>query len=255
MQTLFTTLTHAVEGTALIALCASFLWGILSILLSPCHLASLPLIVWLWRLPELPPQAEDGENGRTPIPYIPVILLALAFLMYVGAEVSFGNWVYTYALTLGLGTVITSAYLTSAFWGTFTVGRLLGVWISTRARAATILFVDLVGCLASLGVILLWRDSALALWAGAIGVGLFMASVFPTMLLLAGEHMHVTGAITGWFLVGGGAGGMIWPWVIGQAFVGIGPVAMPALALAAIAVNLLVILIFLARPVKIPQIA
>jgi fucose permease len=112
-----------------------------------------------------------------------------------------------------------------------------------------------VGCLASLGVILLWRDSALALWAGAIGVGLFMASVFPTMLLLAGEHMHVTGAITGWFLVGGGAGGMIWPWVIGQAFVGIGPVAMPALALAAIAVNLLVILIFLARPVKIPQIA
>jgi len=218
-------------------------------------LASLPLIVWLWRLPELPPQTEDGENGRTPIPYIPVILLALAFLMYVGAEVSFGNWVYTYALTLGLGTAITSAYLTSAFWGTFTVGRLLGVWISTRARAATILFVDLVGCLASLGLILLWRDSALALWAGAIGVGLFMASVFPTMLLLAGERMHVTGAMTGWFLVGGGAGGMIWPWLIGQAFVGMGPVAMPTLIIAAVAANLLIILLFLARPVKAPQTA
>jgi cytochrome c-type biogenesis protein len=45
MQDLFTSLTHAVEGSPLIALGAAFIWGILSILLSPCHLASIPLIV------------------------------------------------------------------------------------------------------------------------------------------------------------------------------------------------------------------
>ena len=45
MQELFTTLTKAVEGTPLIAMTAAFVWGILSILLSPCHLASIPLIV------------------------------------------------------------------------------------------------------------------------------------------------------------------------------------------------------------------
>jgi cytochrome c-type biogenesis protein len=45
MQELFTQLTHAVEGTWSIALTASFIWGILSIILSPCHLASIPLIV------------------------------------------------------------------------------------------------------------------------------------------------------------------------------------------------------------------
>ena len=45
MESLFATLTHAVEGSALVALSASFLWGVLSILLSPCHLASIPLIV------------------------------------------------------------------------------------------------------------------------------------------------------------------------------------------------------------------
>lgn len=45
MEKLFTALTHAVEGTPAIALAASFLWGILSIILSPCHLASIPLIV------------------------------------------------------------------------------------------------------------------------------------------------------------------------------------------------------------------
>ena len=45
MQELFTQLTRAVEGAWFIAVAASFIWGILSILLSPCHLASIPLIV------------------------------------------------------------------------------------------------------------------------------------------------------------------------------------------------------------------
>ena len=45
MEQLFTTLTHAVEGTPAIAIGTAFVWGILSVLLSPCHLASIPLIV------------------------------------------------------------------------------------------------------------------------------------------------------------------------------------------------------------------
>ncbi len=45
MEELFTALTRAVEGTPAIALAAAFAWGVLSILLSPCHLASIPLIV------------------------------------------------------------------------------------------------------------------------------------------------------------------------------------------------------------------
>ncbi|HPD31477.1 MAG TPA: cytochrome c biogenesis protein CcdA [Phycisphaerae bacterium] len=45
IEQLFTALTHAVEGTPIVALAASFVWGILSIILSPCHLASIPLIV------------------------------------------------------------------------------------------------------------------------------------------------------------------------------------------------------------------
>jgi cytochrome c-type biogenesis protein len=45
MEKLFTTLSHAVEAAPLIALSAAVAWGILSIILSPCHLASIPLIV------------------------------------------------------------------------------------------------------------------------------------------------------------------------------------------------------------------
>ena len=45
MEKLFTTLSHAVEGTPMLALAAAMAWGVLSIVLSPCHLASIPLIV------------------------------------------------------------------------------------------------------------------------------------------------------------------------------------------------------------------
>jgi cytochrome c-type biogenesis protein len=45
MDTLFTTLSHAVEGQPAIALAAAFAWGLASLLLSPCHLASIPLVV------------------------------------------------------------------------------------------------------------------------------------------------------------------------------------------------------------------
>ena len=45
MEQLFTSLSRAVEGSAGLALSAALVWGMLSILLSPCHLASLPLIV------------------------------------------------------------------------------------------------------------------------------------------------------------------------------------------------------------------
>ena len=45
MQQLFTWLSHSVEDGPVLALSASVIWGIFSIILSPCHLASIPLIV------------------------------------------------------------------------------------------------------------------------------------------------------------------------------------------------------------------
>lgn len=45
MESLFIALSQAVTGTPLIALSAALAWGVLSVVLSPCHLASIPLIV------------------------------------------------------------------------------------------------------------------------------------------------------------------------------------------------------------------
>ena len=45
MEALFSRLSEAMSGAPLVALVAAFAWGVLSIVLSPCHLASIPLIV------------------------------------------------------------------------------------------------------------------------------------------------------------------------------------------------------------------
>lgn len=45
MLELFENLTMALYGNPAIAIGASFSWGILSILISPCHLASIPIVV------------------------------------------------------------------------------------------------------------------------------------------------------------------------------------------------------------------
>lgn len=45
MLELFTRLTMMLEASVFIALIASSLWGMLSILFSPCHLAGVPLIM------------------------------------------------------------------------------------------------------------------------------------------------------------------------------------------------------------------
>lgn len=45
IASLLATMTHAMSASPAIAIAAAALWGVLSILLSPCHMASLPLIV------------------------------------------------------------------------------------------------------------------------------------------------------------------------------------------------------------------
>lgn len=58
---------------------------------------------------------------------------------------------------------------------------------------------------------------------GTIGLGLAMASIFPTTLTFAERRMAITSQVTGWFIVGASAGSMFLPWLIGQLFEQSGP--------------------------------
>jgi cytochrome c-type biogenesis protein len=76
IREIFTTLTHAAEGTSAMALVAAFIWGMLSILLSPCHLASIPLIVGF-----------IGQQGKISPKraFVTSMLFAVGILITIGA--------------------------------------------------------------------------------------------------------------------------------------------------------------------------
>jgi MFS transporter, FHS family, Na+ dependent glucose transporter 1 len=208
----------------------------------PLALLLLPVAAWLLRLAspaapgdEDPDDAVPGpaatsnaarapSRGGAPAGAI-VALIAALLLLYVGAEVAFGGWVYSYAVALDLGSAEGAAYLASAFWGALTAGRLLAIPVAARYRPRTILLVDLLGCLLSVAIILLWSGSAVALWAGSLGLGASMASIFPTAITLAERRLRITGRVTGWFLAGSSVGAMSLPWIIGQLFTSVGPTA------------------------------
>jgi FHS family Na+ dependent glucose MFS transporter 1 len=217
-------------------------------------LLALPVAAWLWFLPSPPIRrsapAANPTGGRSINGLF--LLIVFFFVAYVGLEVSFGNWIYTFALRLGLASETGAAYLTSAFWGAFTVGRLLGVLTSARLRPETILLSDLLGSLAAIGILLLWPASSTALWVGTILLGFSIASIFATAITFAGGRLHLTGALIGWILVASGAGGMVFPWLIGQLFERIGPrVTMPVLlSLSLVMLGLLLALVLPQREKK-----
>ena len=171
-------------------------------------------------------QASQEQSNAGRINYKLVGLIALLLCLYIGAEVSYGSWIYSYVLKMNLGDENMAGYLTSAFWGSLTAGRLLGVPIAARLRPRTILLIDLAGCFISIGIALVWSSSLAAITVATIAIGLSMASIYPTALTFAERRMQMTGLVTGFLIVGGSAGGMIVPLLVGQMFESIGPRVM-----------------------------
>ena len=212
-------------------------------------LLTLPLALWFTRLPS--PAIEHTSRRAEHTQRNPLLLGLIAALLfvYVGAETGYGNWIFTYATRLALADATSAAILTSTFWGAFTLGRLLGVPISTRAKPATIILIDVVGCLTSVASMILFPQSQWVLWLSTIGAGLFMASIFPTALALAGQHMTITASVTGWFLICAGLGAMLFPWLIGQLIEPFGTEIMTRIVLASLVGDLVLLgmVVFAAR--------
>jgi FHS family Na+ dependent glucose MFS transporter 1 len=208
-------------------------------------LGILPIAIWIFRQPSPVQQGGNSTPGAEITRPGLIVLIALFLFLYVGAEVSYGGWIFTYTTTLGLSPPAAAAYLTAAFWGGLTLGRLLSIPLAARTRPRTVLLVDLLGCLGSLALIALFPGSLVVIWIGTIATGLFMASVFPTALAFAERRVPITGRVTGWFFTGGSAGAMGLPWLVGRMFTLQRPRALIYLVCADLTLALILLFILL----------
>jgi FHS family Na+ dependent glucose MFS transporter 1 len=196
----------------------------------------MPVSLVFLRLPSPIQTARVVVGGHAAAKPQQVLLIGSFLFLYVGAEVGFAGWIYTYATSLRLSDASTSAYLTSVFWGALTLGRMLTIPIAARISPEFVLTSSLAGCLVSLVLILASPSSFTAVCAGTICLGISMASIFPTTLSLAGRGMKLTGLVTGWFIVAASGGSMLIPLVIGQAFSVAGPRLVIVVTTSALAI-------------------
>ena len=210
--------------------------------------AALPAALLLIRLPGpvMPPPPAMQTQTKTRANSLLILVLTFFFFLHVGAQICFGNWIYTYTLTTSSGSANMAAYLNSAFWAAITVGRLLAIPVTMRVKTSSLLLGSLIGSVASILVVLIWPASPAALWISTIGVGLSLATLYPSTLTYIGESMTLSGRITGYLFVGGSLGGMILPWLIGQLFEPVGPLSAMVIPAAALLAALLVF-VFLLR--------
>jgi FHS family Na+ dependent glucose MFS transporter 1 len=216
---------------------------------------NIPIALWIWALPspEVRTQASVASEPRVHALSSILVLLVVLFFLYVGLESGYGNWIYSYATALKLADATLAAYLTSTFWGAFTLFRLVGVWVSTRISPQNIIIGDFAGAGIALGLVLFMPTSQIALWAGTIILGASIASIFPTMLTLAEQRLHLTGSITGWFFVGASLGHMILPWIIGQFFEPLGAGSMMVFLLINLICFVLIFTLLLLKSKKTPD--
>jgi FHS family Na+ dependent glucose MFS transporter 1 len=191
--------------------------------------AMVPVAIWVASAPspDAPPDA-GGESGGLVLRRHSffVALMAILFFIHVGAELSFGGWIFSYAEALGIGPDTTARVLNSVFWGGLVIGRLLAIPISLRVTPKSMIQIDLLGAALGLGVIGFLSDWAPSLWIGTALFGISIASIFASCINYTERHMPVTSQVTAIFLVGASLGSMSLPWLTGRLFDARGPEAM-----------------------------
>ncbi len=181
--------------------------------------------------------ATQEETGRINYPLVAAAMLFLFF--YVGAEIAFAGWIYTYAFTLNLADATMAAYLTSGFWLTFTIGRLISIPLATRFKPQQLIAAALAGCLSILLIALIVPMNSTLVWILALALGVCMAPIWPSGFTLAGQSVKLTARVSGLILLGDSLGGMILPWLVGQVLDGIGPQTLIYLVTTSLFFNLI----------------
>ena len=156
-----------------------------------------------------------------------IVAMCTVFLFfYIGVEVTYGSFVFTFAVTYKelCFSKSKAALLNAVYWGSFTFGRLTGIGIAMLKISTTIMLVsDFIGCMCAVLLITIIHTSDVVIWIGTALLGVAIASVFPSMLLWVDEHLEVTGKVTAVLVNGATFGDMVLPLTVGLLITNVNP--------------------------------
>lgn len=202
-----------------------FVYAGLSVTMRIAAIGCLALALWAQTIPAptAPPVARDTQGEPTTRL---LALLALFFVLYVGLEIGYVGWIFTYGEEVEFSE-LAATWLTSCFWIAFTFGRLLSSLLADRLRPNLVLVGSCSLALVAATVLLVGDGRPPFVWTATAMMGLATAPQFPVMLTYLERRIRLSGRATSWFVCAAGIGGLVFPWLVGRWIDYSGAVALP----------------------------
>ncbi len=120
---------------------------------------------------------------------VPAVLLGMAiFFVYGGVELTAGQWSFTIFTESRGAPADTAGLWVTAYWGIFTLGRVLVGFVADRLGGWRILNLSMMGGL--FGMLLFWLNlTPLTSYLGLVIIGFAIAPIFPTLVTLTPRYV------------------------------------------------------------------
>ncbi|XP_028579023.2 sodium-dependent glucose transporter 1 [Podarcis muralis] len=144
-----------------------------------------------------------------------ICLLSVFFFWYVGAEVTYGSYIFTYAKTFAAMKEHEAAGLNSLFWGSFAACRGLAICFAACSYPGTMILLSIIGSTLSCLFLALFSTYPVSLWLGSAVYGASMATIFPSGISWIEQYTTIHGKSAALFVMGAALGEMCIPAVVG----------------------------------------
>ncbi|XP_074675416.1 sodium-dependent glucose transporter 1 isoform X2 [Strix aluco] len=147
--------------------------------------------------------------------YALIMLLFVFFFCYVGAEVTYGSYIFTYAKVFAEMKENEAAALNSVFWGAFAAFRGVAIFCAACLYPGTMILLSIVGSATSSLCLAFFARHPASLWVGTAVYGASMATIFPSGISWIEQYTVVQGKSASLFVIGAALGEMCIPAVVG----------------------------------------
>ena len=141
-------------------------------------------------------------------------LASAVLFFYLSAEYAITGWLVTYFQDIGVLSDNLSQMMSTLLWSVMFIGRVAGAFLSGKVSCKILLGIDGIGLLLFF-LLVFFSHTVTPIVIGIAGVGLFMATIYPSAMALATNSVKGNDLGVSMMALMGSIGGMLTPAAVG----------------------------------------
>ncbi len=169
-----------------------------------------------WLIPLPPEKTEKSVKSidRSFLKSRPFWLASAILFFYVSTEYAITGWLVTYFQDIGVLSDNVSQMMSSLMWLVMFAGRMAGALLIGKISRKVLLMADGIGLLLFF-LLVFFSRSALPIYIGIAGVGLFMATIYTSAMALGTQSVRGNDLGVSAMTLAGSVGGIFTPAAVG----------------------------------------